>query len=131
MEGQSTPIAIDLESRLRRSRGRLSRTLVASTKVTRAEQGELEQAAGAEGKALSEWAREVLLREARRAKHDALFTELVSMRMLLNNVLRVVATGQKITAENFQEILAGVRADKKRVAAEILQQYAAPAGKEQ
>lgn len=83
------------------------------------------------GKALSEWAREVLLREARSAKHDAVFTELVSMRMLLNNVLKVLATGQKITAENYQEIQTGVRAEKKRVALEILQQYAAPAGKEQ
>ncbi len=130
MEDQSTGVGIDLANRLRRSRGRSSRTVVASTKVTLAEQGELEGAAGAEGKALSEWAREVLLREARGTKHDPVFTELVSMRMLLNNVLKVVATGQKMTVENFQEIQTGIRGDKKKVAADLLRQYTQPDGKE-
>ena len=103
---------------------------MANSRVTQDEQKELERAARAEGKALSEWAREVLLREARSTKHDAMFTELISMRMLLNNVLKVVATGQKITAENYQEIQAGVRAEKKRVALEIMQQYTVAAGEE-
>ncbi len=126
MDGETTTNAIDLASRLRRTRGRTSRTVVASTKVTRAEQSELEMAAGTEGKALSEWAREVLLREARSPKHDAVFTELVSMRMLLNNVLKVVATGQKMTVENFQEIQTGIRGDKRKVAADLMRQYTQP-----
>lgn len=122
---------LGIADRITRSKGRASRNKMANSRVTHEEQKELERAARAEGKALSEWAREVLLREARSAKHDAVFTELVSMRMLLNNVLKVLATGQKITAENFQEIQTGVRAEKKRVALEIMQQYTAPAGKEQ
>jgi len=130
MEAVKRADTIDFESQLRRSRGRSSRTIVASTKVTRAEQSELDRAAQSEGKALSEWARDVLLREARRTKEDAVFTELVSMRMLLNNVLKVVATGQRITVENFQEIQAGIRGDKKKVAAELMQQYTAQERKE-
>lgn len=120
-----------MAERIERRMGRPARTHSVATRFTKEEEGELTRAAEDLGITVREWAREVLLREARRTKQDAVFTELVSMRMLLNNVLKVVATGQKITAENFQEIQAGVRADKKRVASEILQQYATPAGKEQ
>ena len=45
------------------------------------------------------------------------------MRMLLNNVLKLVATGQKMTVENFQEIQTGIRGDKKKVAADLMRQY--------
>lgn len=130
MEATELTRDLGIADRITRSKGRSSRNRMANSRVTQDEQKELERAARAEGKALSEWAREVLLREARSAKHDAMFTELVSMRMLLNNVLKVVATGQKITGENYQEIQAGVRAEKKRVALEIMQQYTAPAGEE-
>ena len=56
---------IDLATRLRRSPGRSGRKCVASAKLTESERGELDPAAKGDGKALSEWEREVLLREAR------------------------------------------------------------------
>ena len=71
MQATNTAAPIDFETQLRRSQGRTSRKIVASAKVTEAERGELDAAAKAEGKALSEWAREVLLREARRARPPA------------------------------------------------------------
>jgi len=122
---------LGIARRLGKAKSRDSRTHSLGTKLTRDEEMELLKAAEADGKSVSEWVRETLLREARAIKNNALFIELVSMRMLLNNVLKVLAIGQKITAENYQEIQTGVRAEKKRVALEIMQQYAAPAGKEQ
>ena len=119
------------DDRLRRSRGCLSRNAVASAKVTRDEQIELEDAAQAEGKALSEWAREVLLREARYGKGDAMFTELIAMRMLLNQVLRPIAEGHGVTMDGFTEIIADVRQQKHTVARQLREQYSGQQPKEQ
>ena len=130
MDGVAEREPVDFAKRFAAVKGRPIRNRMASARVTAAELERLEGAAREEGKLLAEWAREVLLREAGRVKEDAVFTELVSMRMLLNNVLKVVATGQKMTVENFQEIQTGIRGDKKKVAADLLRQYAQPDGKE-
>ncbi len=53
IQGKALEVS-SFEDRLRRSRGRLGRNAVTSAKVTRDEQNELEEAAQAEGKALSE-----------------------------------------------------------------------------
>ena len=131
MDRPTHPDDLGIESRLRRSRGRSSRCGVASARVTIAEQEELERAAKSKGQALSEWAREVLLREARRRDDDALFTEVVATRMLLNNVLLPLANGQKITPEGFAMIMANVRTEKRKAAREVMQQYTAAEQKEQ
>lgn len=123
MDGSVDRQIVDFAARFAGAKGRPIRNRMASARVTAAELERLEGAAREEGKLLAEWAREVLLREAERTKEDAVFTELVSMRMLLNNVLKVVATGQKMTVENFHEIQTGIRGDKKKVAAELMRQY--------
>ena len=69
-----------------------------------------------------EWAREVLLREARRTE-DPLFIELIATRMILLNLLKPLAMGQVVTPEEFTRISATVRSDKRKVAQEIQQQY--------
>ena len=122
---------VDFAERLAQQRCRENRTESVATRFTKEEAALLARAASGRAQTLREWSREVLLREANKPEKDAVFTELISMRMLLNNVLKVVATGQKITAENYQEIQAGVRAEKMRVALEIMQQYTAPAREEQ
>ena len=111
-----------LDIRLARSTGRSGRDRMANARVTAREQRELHEAARAQGKSLSEWAREVLLREARRSE-DPLFTELIATRMLLLNLLKPLAMGQVITSEDFSRISATVRSDKRKVALEIQQQY--------
>ena len=118
---------LNLTERLRRSKGRSSRSRMANARVTEDELKELETAAEAESKALSEWAREVLLREARRAKSDALFTEVVATRMLLNYVLEPLACGQVVTREHFVSVLTRVRAEKHKQAEELMRQYAGEA----
>ena len=111
-----------LDIRHARSTGRSGRDRMANARVTAKEQRELHEAARAQGKSLSEWAREVLLREARRSE-DPLFTELIATRMLLLNLLKPLAMGQVITSEDFSRISATVRSDKRKVAQEIQQQY--------
>ena len=112
----------DVESRLSRSQGRSSRVCVAQARITEDERQQLLRAARAEGRALGEWAREVLLREARRSE-DPLFTELIATRMILLNLLKPLAMGQVVTPEDFTRISATVRSDKRKVAQEIQQQY--------
>jgi hypothetical protein len=76
-----------------------------------------------------EWAREALLREARRAD-DPMFTELIATRMILLNLLKPLAMGQVVTPEDFTRISATVRSDKRKVAQEIQQQYTNASQKE-
>lgn len=121
---QTTISTIDFANQLRRSRGRSGRVFVASAKVTRPELNELEDKAQADGKALSEWARETLLREARRSKTDPVLTEIIANRMLLINVLRPLIAGQKMSGERFDELLTAIKAEKRNAAREVLDQYA-------
>jgi hypothetical protein len=129
MKAPLTPHAT-LESRLARSAGRSGRDRMANARVTQAEQRELHNAARSQGKSLSEWAREVLLREARRSPDDPLFIELIATRMILLNLLKPLAMGQQVTTEDFARISTTVRNDKRKVAQEIQQQYMPAAPKE-
>jgi hypothetical protein len=103
---------------------------VVSSKVTVDEHQELETMAKSEGKALSEWSREVLLREARSPRLNALFTEIVATRMLLNLVLKPIVCGEKMTAEEFSNVLTKVRTTKYTGAKDLMEQYTVPQQKE-
>lgn len=118
---------LNIESRLSRSQGRTGRTFSANVRLTRAELTELESKAAAEQKAVGEWAREVLLREARRAHGDPLFTEIIATRTLLINLIRPLIFGKKVTEEWVTEAMAVVRREKHKAAEEVLQQYAGSA----
>jgi hypothetical protein len=122
---------LNLEERLTRSKGRSSRNRMANARVTEAEQEELAAVAKSAGKALSEWAREVLLREARSPRADALFTEIVAIRMLLNLVLKPLSCGEVLTPESFSAVLTNVRTTKHKAATDVMEQYAIPDKKEQ
>ena len=65
MEAETQGSHLNLETRIRRSKGRSGRTISATAKVTRDEQKEMEAAAMQRGQSLSEWCREVLLAAAR------------------------------------------------------------------
>ena len=114
---------VNFDDHLHRSIGRKSRAFVASAKVTRAEQAELETAARMLGLSLSEWARAVLLRAARGASHDPAFTEIIAMRLLLNTILKRIACGELMTAESFNHEIQRIRNDKQKVAKEVMQTY--------
>ena len=127
---QTIPTAIDFETRTSRSHGRAGRTHVASAKVTRKEQEELEHAAYNSGKSLSEWARDALLQEARRSKDDAVFAELVATRMLLVNLIKPLILGEKVSPTWITEAMGMVRREKHKAAQEVMQQYAQGVAKE-
>ena len=115
--------SVSLETRLARSLGRGGRTKMANARVTEKECQELHAAARAAGQSLSEWSREVLLREARRSKDDALFTETIATRMLLVNLLRPLLLREAVSTESISEIMAGVRQQKHETAREVMKQY--------
>lgn len=119
--------ASDLGIARRLSRGRIAsrRSQSLGTKLTMAEEKELTQAAETEGKSASEWAREVLLREARGSRTDVLLTEIVAMRMMLNSLLRPLSCGETITPDDFTAHMMSIRTTKQKVTQDILQQYAA------
>ena len=121
---------IKVAQRLGRGKIRASRSRSLGTKLTIQEELELVRAAESEGKSASEWAREVLLRDARRAGNDPLFIELIATRMILLNLLKPLAMGQVVTPEDFSRISAAVRSDKRKVAQEIQQQYITASPKE-
>ncbi len=115
---------LGIATRLRRLKNGDNRTKTVGARITSSEERELVEAADREGRSVSEWSREVLLREARRSKDDALFTEIVAVRMLLLNLMKPLAQGQKLTPENIVEIMAVVKKEKHKAAKEVMQQYA-------
>jgi hypothetical protein len=119
MQTQSSIIA----QRMGRGKIRDSRSRSLGTKVTVQEDNELARAAAADGKSASEWARDVLLREARRSKDDAVFTELVATRMLLVNLIKPLILGEKVSQTWITEAMTMVRKEKHKAAQDVMQQY--------
>lgn len=112
------------DERFNRLRGRVPRSRSIGTKLTPAEEREILAAAEAQGKAPSEWTREVLLREVRGSASmpsgPVMLTEIVGLHLFLINVLSPIARGERITQEHYQEIIRHVREHKHGAAAEIL-----------
>ena len=92
------------------------------TKVSEEEYAQLEALAG--GRAVSEWVREVLLRELdcgqARPAEQTLLAEVLALRTILLNLHFTVAKGEAITAEEMQAIIDRAEAGKAKKAAERL-----------
>ena len=69
--------------------------------------------------------RQLILRELRQDAGEstvsAELTEIIGLRLMLANLLKPIATGQKITPEVFDAIMAEVRKTKREVAVEAQQ----------
>jgi hypothetical protein len=75
------------------------RTKSIGFKVSEEEYALLETEAQAEGRTLGEWCREAILRggsSSDAARHDPALAEIVGVRLLLVNVLRPLAAGEKL-----------------------------------
>jgi hypothetical protein len=97
------------------------RTRSVGTKVTSDEFESLTGRARKGGQTLSEWTRDVLLRESRSDdKNFDLICEIVGLQLLLMNVLAPLARGEKISAEQFQAIVKSVQSTKLKAAEEML-----------
>jgi hypothetical protein len=105
---------------------RISRHRTASTKLTEAEYAEIERIAESRGQWLSEWVRDVLLaavQEHRSPQAVAAFTELQAIRLLLVNTLEPLLRGEKMTPEQFREMLRYVKTNKHKAASDALTSY--------
>jgi hypothetical protein len=80
------------------------RTKSIGFKVSEEEYAQLEMAAQADGRTLGEWCREAILRGGS-ASDDPALAEIVGVRLLLVNVLRPLAAGEKLAPEAFDKML--------------------------
>lgn len=107
-------------------RGRESRDRSVNTKLTASEFAAVAAAAEADGRALGEWMREVLLKEIRTRPAvlgtEQIMTEIIGLQLFLTNVLSPIACGLPMTAEEYQELMRNVKATKHRAARELIAQ---------
>ena len=122
--------SIDFEDRFKQRIGRAARDRSVAIRFTEAESLELVATAKSAGTTLREWSREVLLREARRAPDDALFTELVATRLLLTNLIKPLLLGKPMPEDWITKAMAGVRDVKHKAAADLRKEYEARGQKE-
>ena len=111
------------ENSLRRLRGRVARSRSIGTKLTPDEERQILAAAEAEGKAPSEWARDLLLRGVvasdRGEMEMHIFTELVGIQMLLMNTLEPLLRGEKLAQEQLALLFRQVQTTKATQAQEL------------
>ena len=86
-------------------------------KLTEDEARLLDQVASAKGVPRSEWMRDVILRELRSAPvGDSSLAEILGVRLLLVNVLRPLAAGQRLAPESFDKLLDDISTAKHELA---------------
>jgi hypothetical protein len=104
----------------RTQRKTVFRNATVCLKLTQQEVQLLDQIATAKGMARSEWMRDVILRELRGASaNDPSLAEILGVRLLLVNVLRPLAAGQRIAPEAFDKLLDQISDAKHQVAAKL------------
>jgi O6-methylguanine-DNA--protein-cysteine methyltransferase len=110
-------------------RGRESRDKSLNTKLTTAELAAVEAVAEADGRAVGEWVREIVLKAARSSPADLgseqLLTEIVGLQLFLTNALSAVVCGERMSTEQYQELMRNVRANKRRAARDAIAQFIA------
>lgn len=90
-------------------------------KLTEEEARLMDEIAKAKGVPRSEWMRDVILRELQTSPmSDASLAEILGVRLLLVNVLRPLAAGQKLTPEAFDKLLNEISTAKHDLAKKLL-----------
>ncbi len=90
----------------RAQRKTVFRNATVCLKLTQQEVKLLDQLATAKGLARGEWIRDVILRELRGGlASDPALAEILGVRLLLVNVLRPLAAGQRLVPEAFDKLL--------------------------
>ena len=84
----------------------LNRVFPVTAKLTKEERGRITEFARSQGLTRGEWIRDVILREERGGSpSDPSLTEILGVRLLLVNVLRPLAAGQRLAPEAFDKLL--------------------------
>ena len=121
---------LDTEMKRRKGavKGRECRNHSLNTKLTATEAAAVNAAAESEGKAVGEWLRDLVQRElaegSRQLQSLAVMGEVAALRLLLINALEPLLRGDKMTAEQFKEMLRYVKANKRKAAEDALVSYA-------
>lgn len=120
------PILDDQELATRALEREGFRLKVASTKLSGRELTDFERLAKSRGITPATLIRQLILRELRQDAGESTaspeLTEIIGLRLVLTNLLKPIATGQKITPEIFDAIMAEVRKTKREVAVEVQRQ---------
>ena len=110
----------------RRLRGRSRRDVTVSTKITAEEFALISATSGTAGRAIGEWMREVLLKEARSGSDsltsEQLMTEIIGLQMFLTNALAPLLQGARMSAEQYQDLMRHVKTNKHQAAQQVIAQ---------
>jgi hypothetical protein len=111
----------------RKLKGRTRRAVTLSTKITQQELELISAASETAGRALGEWVREVVLKEAHSSSLgvDQLMTEIVGLQLFLTNVLSPIACGEQMSPDQYQELMRQVKSNKHQAAREVIAQHVA------
>jgi hypothetical protein len=92
-----------------------------TAKLTKSERKAITDFARTQGSARGQWIREVILRELTSGPHpDVSLAEVLGVRLLLVNVLRPLASGQKLSPEAFDKLLDDISRAKHELAGKLL-----------
>jgi hypothetical protein len=98
----------------------LNRVFPVTAKLTKDEWARVTEFARSQGLARGEWIRDVILRELRGASaSDPSLAEILGVRLLLVNVLRPLAAGQRLAPEAFDKLLDEISGAKHQLAAKL------------
>ena len=114
------PCLPNITTRKEHQRKTVFRNATVCLKLTQQEVQLLDQIATAKGMARSEWIRDVILRELRGdSANDPSLAEILGVRLLLVNVLRPLAAGQRLTPEAFDKLLDEISEAKHALAGKL------------
>jgi hypothetical protein len=98
----------------------LNRVFPVTAKLTKEERERVTEFAKSQGLARGEWIRDVILREVRGASaSDPSLAEILGVRLLLVNVLRPLAAGQRLAPEAFDRLLDEISDAKHQLAGKM------------
>jgi hypothetical protein len=98
----------------------LNRVFPVTAKLTKEELGKVTEFARAQGLARGEWIRDVILKEMREGSaSDPSLAEIIGVRLLLVNVLRPLAAGQRLAPETFDKLLDEITEAKHALAGKL------------
>ena len=98
----------------------LNRVFPVTAKLTKEERGRVTEFARSQGLARGEWIRDAILKELRRdSANDPSLAEILGVRLLLVNVLRPLAAGQRLTPEAFDKLLDEISHAKHQLAGKL------------
>jgi hypothetical protein len=98
-----------------------NRVFPVTAKLTKEELRSITEFARSQGLARGEWIRDVILRELRGGSgRDPSLAEILGVRLLLVNVLRPLAAGQRLAPEAFDKLLDEISDAKHQLAGKLV-----------